>query len=63
MEYTKLTNLEVTGDLKVDGGVIAAGIEDVDAAAKAAGSAPTKAEFDALVDEVNAIRALMGGTT
>ena len=55
MDYTKLTNLEVTGDLKaksitVDGAEIKQG----EAVADAAGSAPTAAEFKALLDSLRA---------
>lgn len=60
MEYTKLTNLEVTGKLKADGGL---GITEAsykvtaaDATA-AASTAPTKAEFDAVVTLANEIKA------
>lgn len=61
-EYTKLTNLEVTGDLKASGtmnvpaataskaGVVKQGA----AVADAAGSAPTAAEFKALLDSLRA---------
>lgn len=47
-EYTKLTNLEVTGDLKVNGKSMEQGV----AVADAAGSAPTAAEFKALLDSL-----------
>ena len=59
MDYTRLTNLEVTGDLKV--GAIAGSNDIVEVAAAA--STPTKAEFDALVDVVNALTALLGRPT
>lgn len=49
-EYTKLTNLEVTGDLKVNG----KSMEQGAAVADAAGSAPTAAEFKALLDSLRA---------
>jgi len=49
-EYTKLTNLEVTGDLKVNGKSMEQGV----AVADAAGSAPTAAEFKALLDSLRA---------
>ena len=59
-EYTKLTNLEVTGDLKASGtmnlpaataskaGVVKQGV----AVADAASTAPTAAEFKALLDSL-----------
>ena len=47
-EYTRFTNLEVTGELKVNGKAMEQGaaVED------AAGSAPTAAEFKALLDSL-----------
>ena len=60
MEYTRLTNLEVTGDLKARGtadlpaattsakGVVKQGV----AVADAASTAPTAAEFKALLDSL-----------
>ena len=51
---TVLTNLEVTGELKVS----AAG--DMTAVAKAASTTYTKAEIDAIVDAVNALQAALG---
>ena len=48
--YTKFTNLEVTGDLKVNGKSMEQGV----AVADAAGSAPTAAEFKALLDSLRA---------
>lgn len=53
--YTRFTNLEVTGKLKLTGGVSAP-----DAAA-AAGDAPTKAEFDAVVALVNELKKKLTG--
>ena len=52
-DYTRLTNLEVTGELKaksisVDGAEMTQGA----AVADAAGSAPTAAEFKALLDSL-----------
>lgn len=56
-EYTRFTNLEVTGDFKLSGaGKTAATVTAADAAA-AAGTAPTKAEFDAVVALVNELKA------
>ena len=54
MEFTRLTNLEVTGTLK-QSGLTAGKVTAADAAA--AGEAPTKAEFDALVTLANANKA------
>ncbi len=47
-EYTRFTNLEVTGELKVNGKAMTQGA----AVADAAGSAPTAAEFKALLDSL-----------
>lgn len=55
-KYTRFTNLEVTGDLKFNG----LKTEKPDATA-AAGSAPTKAEFDAVVELVNDLKAKVNG--
>lgn len=64
MDYTRLTNLEVTGDLKVDGAIDA--VLDLTAsdytvtannATAAASTAPTKAEFDAVVTLANECKA------
>ena len=60
MNYTRLTNLEVTGDLKV--GAVS-GSSDIVAVAAAAGSAPTAAEFKAAIDVLNALTALLGRPT
>lgn len=56
-KYTRFTDLEVTGELKL-GGVKQSGskVTTADAAA-AAGAAPTKAEFDAVVTLVNDLKA------
>lgn len=60
MEYTRLTNLEVTGELKTNAVVIddetIAKTAKADATA-AASTAPTKAEFDAVVELVNDLKA------
>jgi len=60
---TRLTNLEVTGDLEVKGKNILSGLTEntykvtsTDATA-AASTAPTKAEFDAVVTLANEIKA------
>lgn len=50
-EYTRFTNLEVTGELKVNGTAVAP-MEQGVAVADAAGSAPTAAEFKALLDSL-----------
>ena len=55
MEFTRLTNLEVTGTLK-QSGLMVGKVTAADAA-EAAGTAPTKAEFDALVTLANANKA------
>ena len=55
MEFTRLTNLEVTGTLK-QSGLTAGKVTAADAAA-AAGATPTKVEFDALVTLANANKA------
>lgn len=47
-DYTRFTNLEVTGELKINGKAI----EQGEAVADAAGSAPTAAEFKALLDSL-----------
>ena len=62
MDYTKLTNLEVTGDLKaksitVDGAEIKQG----EAVADAAGANPTAAEFKALLDSLRAAGIIAAG--
>lgn len=51
---TVLTNLEVTGELKVSAAV------DMTAVAKAASTSYTKAEIDAIVDAVNALQEALG---
>lgn len=58
-DYTRFTNLEVTGDLKANFSGKDADDFTVTAAdaAVAAGSAPTKAEFDAVVTLANANKA------
>lgn len=56
-DYTRFTNLEVMGDFKLGGTAkTAATVTSADAAA-AAGSTPTKAEFDAVVALVNELKA------
>ena len=58
-EYTRFTNLEVTGTLKADGGM---GLTKStyaitsDSATAAASTAPTKAEFDKVVTLINEIK-------
>ena len=51
---TRLQNLEVLGDLEVHGADFKVTAAD---AAAAAGAAPTKAEFDAVVTLVNELKA------
>ena len=58
-DYTRLTNLEVIGELKADGMRIAAAAE-MSAVAKAASTSYTTAEIDAIVDAVNALTAALG---
>ena len=61
-DYTVLTNLKVTGDLKIDGTMAAPAATTSKAGAvkmaakvnEAAGSAPTAAEFKALLDALKA---------
>ena len=58
---TRLQNLEVLGDLEVHGATKNGGMKEADfkvtAADAAAGAAPTKAEFDAVVTLVNELKA------
>lgn len=60
---TRLTNLEVTGKLEVKGKSVHSGLTESTYkvtsanAAAAASTAPTKAEFDAVVTLVNEIKA------
>ena len=61
--YTRFTDVEITGDLKVGGNVTVAGIDDVDAAVETTNTNPTKAEFNALVGVVNALRAALGASS
>ncbi len=59
-EYTRFTNLEVTGELKVGGSAAmpaatadkAGAVKQGAAVADAAGSAPTAAEFKVLLDSL-----------
>lgn len=59
---TRLTNLEVTGNLEVKGKTVSSGLTESTYkvtstnAAAAASTAPTKAEFDAVVTLVNEIK-------
>lgn len=60
--YTKFTNLEVTGDLKMSGTAVmpaatatkAGAVKQGVAVADAASTAPTAAEFKALLDSLRA---------
>ncbi len=60
---TRLQNLEVLGNLEVHGATKNGGMKEADFkvtaadAAAAAGTAPTKAEFDAVVTLVNELKA------
>ena len=62
MEYTKLTNLEVTGDLKASGTSTlpvatttkAGAVKMAAKVSEAAGANPTAAEFKALLDALKA---------
>ena len=62
MEYTKLTNLEVTGDLKKSGtasmpaatATALGAVKMASAVSEAAGDNPTAAEFKALLDALKA---------
>ena len=62
MEYTKLTNLEVTGDLKMSGSAVmpaattdkAGAVKMAAKVSEAAGDNPTAAEFKALLDALKA---------
>ena len=57
MDYTRVTNLEVTGVFK-NAGIKEADFKITSAdAAAAAGAAPTKAEFDAVVALANELKA------
>ena len=55
-DYTRFTNLEVTGEMKMGAVKTSAKVAAADGAA-AAGSAPTKAEFDAVVTLANDLKA------
>ncbi len=57
--YTRFTNLEVTGKMKAKGGLdITKSTYAItsDSATAAAGTAPTKAEFDKVVTLINEIK-------
>lgn len=56
-KYTRFTDVEVTGELKV-GSIKSSAVKVTAAdAAAAAGAAPTKAEFDAVVTLANELKA------
>lgn len=55
-DYTRLTNLEVTGELKVSGLTKATYTVTSDNATAAAGSAPTAAEFLKVVTLANELK-------
>lgn len=62
MEYTRFTNVEITGELKVGGTAAmpaatktkAGAVKMAAKVSEAAGSAPTAAEFKALLDALKA---------
>ena len=62
MDYTRFTNVEVTGDLKMSGSAVMPAATKTKAGAvkmaakvdEAAGRAPTAAEFKALLDALKA---------
>lgn len=60
--YTKLTNLEVTGDLKTSGTVTLAGVGDIARPTEAGGSY-SKDQVKSIVDAVDAILTLLGKPT
>lgn len=60
MKYTRFTNVEVTGEFKAEG--LSLTDDTIEKTTKAdavaaAGTAPTKAEFDAVVTLVNDLKA------
>jgi len=59
--YTKLTNLEVMGEMKAGNFALDIDPDDYEVTkadgTKAAGDAPTKAEFDAVVELCNQLKA------
>lgn len=61
-EYTRLTNLEVTDELKAKT-VTVDGAASMTAVPKAASTAYTKAEIDAIVDAVNELQIAIGRPT
>ncbi len=70
MAYTRATNVEVTGDLKMSGTAAmpaattarVGGVKQGAAVADAAGSAPTAAEFKALLDSLRDAGIISEGT-
>ncbi len=70
MDYTRFTNVEVTGDLKMSGTAAmpaattakAGAVKQGVAVADAAGTAPTAAEFKALLDSLRAAGIIATGT-
>ena len=66
--YTRFTNVEITGDLKMSGTAAMPAAENTKAGAvkmaakvdEAAGSAPTAAEFKALLDALKAAGIMSG---
>lgn len=57
--YTRLTNLEVTGELKTKGTTVVKGISDI-TRPTAAGDSYSKAQLKTVVDAVDAILTALG---
>ena len=68
MDYTRFTNVEVTGDLKMSGSAAmpaatktkAGAVKMAAKVSEAAGDAPTAAEFKALLDALKAAGIMSG---
>lgn len=60
--YTRLTNLEVTGNLKTKGTMAVKGISDI-TRPTAAGDSYSKAQVKSIVDAVDAILTALGKPT
>ena len=58
-DYTRYTNLEVTGELKASGTISVPGVGDI-TRPTAAGDSYSKAQVKSLVDAVDAILTLLG---
>lgn len=59
MDYTRYTNLEVTGELKTSGTINVPGVGDI-TRPTAAGDSYSKAQVKSLVDAVDALLTLLG---